>query len=117
MVPSGEEHLLLIGLTTGERVSAESGFIPVFVPNPVTGRLYLVNAADVRETTLGTDEAFKILIGSGNYIPSTLDPATQALYGSSSRRKSGGSGHPSTAATARMTSASATAISPSAATQ
>ena len=75
---SGGDPLLQIGFTSGlpagglgeaERVCV---FVPN-VPNPVVGRLLFVERRRVRVLAMSIDEAFKLLISSGNYLPPGLD--------------------------------------------
>ncbi|HLL91125.1 MAG TPA: DUF502 domain-containing protein [Tepidisphaeraceae bacterium] len=78
LVPSdtGRHHLL--GFTDGEAIAGTADTWCVFVPNvpnPVTGRLLFVNRGDCRVLGIGTEEAFKFLLSSGNYVPPEVGAA------------------------------------------
>lgn len=71
---------LLIGFTSGRPVTGMADHLPVFVPqspNPINGRLMLVPRARCRMTDLAPDEALKLLLSIGNYLPAglTMDAA------------------------------------------
>lgn len=75
LIPTANAKVWQLGFTNGETVTPDSTLIPVFVPNspnPIMGQFYLVEKNSVRETPLGADEAFKILISSGNYVPDDI---------------------------------------------
>ena len=73
LIPAGgAQRTKLLGFTSGVVCAPGSTMLPVFVPNvpnPILGRIYFVDQADVVETPLSTDEAFKILLSSANYVP------------------------------------------------
>jgi uncharacterized membrane protein len=74
---SGQMHLL--GFTSGRSVEGDDQTLCVFVPNtpnPVTGRLYFVRREVCRMLDLSAEEAFKIILSSGNYLPGGLGMAT-----------------------------------------
>lgn len=71
--PPGSPRVL--AFSTGEPIAAGASLVACFVPNvpnPVTGRVVFVPSADVTITTLTAEEAFKILLSSGNYVPAEL---------------------------------------------
>lgn len=64
-----------IGFTSGVPVIGQETLLPVFLPqcpNPIQGRLLLVPLSRCRITSLTPEEAFKMLISVGNYVPPNL---------------------------------------------
>ena len=64
-----------LGFTSGTPVPGAEDLLPVFVPqcpNPLNGRLLLVPRARCRMTAVTPEEAFKMLLSSGNYVPAGL---------------------------------------------
>jgi uncharacterized membrane protein len=64
-----------LGFTSGDCVPNDPTTICVFVPNspnPIQGKLYFVAREKVQFTTLSSDEAFKLLLSTGNYVPQEL---------------------------------------------
>lgn len=64
-----------IGFTSGTPVPGAEDLLPVFLPqcpNPLNGRLLLVPRGQCLATGLTTEEAFKILLSSGNYMPAGM---------------------------------------------
>lgn len=79
LVPGGPATKVL-GFSSG-KPAPNSTLVPVFVPNvpnPITGRIHFVEQADVIETPLSTDEAFKILLSGANYVSGNLLPGVPA---------------------------------------
>lgn len=77
LVPAdgGASDVLQMGFTSGRPVADGSGRLCVFVPNvpnPVVGRLLFVDRRDVRPVPVSLDEAFKLLLSGGNYVPPGL---------------------------------------------
>jgi uncharacterized membrane protein len=74
LIPHETPTLKQIGFSTGTPLS-EGGHVCVFVPNspnPVTGRVVFVMEKDVVVLKMTVEEAFKLLLSSGNYVPSEL---------------------------------------------
>jgi uncharacterized membrane protein len=72
LVPADVDGCFYIGFTSGEALIGDSGACCVFVPNvpnPVTGRLMFVRRDRCLPLDLSTEEAFKIILSSGNYVP------------------------------------------------
>ena len=64
-----------IGFTSGTPVPGADHLLPVFLPqcpNPLNGRLLLVPRVQCRATSITPEEAFKMLLSSGNYVPPGL---------------------------------------------
>ena len=61
-----------LGFSSGEAIAGDPKTCCVFVPavpNPMNGRLYFVPIEDVRVLDLSVEEAFKIILSGGNYVP------------------------------------------------
>ena len=74
---TGGRHVL--GFTSGRPIERDPGSICVFVPaapNPLTGRMYFVKCDRCVNVDLSTEEAFKILLSTGNYVPPALGAAS-----------------------------------------
>ena len=75
-------HSLVLGFTNGRPVEGTPDVICVFVPyapNPVTGQLRLVKRASCRMLEISTEDAFKIILSTGNYVPAPVGAAAAAL--------------------------------------
>ena len=74
LIPHETPGLKQIGFSTGVPLS-EGGHVCVFVPNapnPVLGRVVFVHPKDVVLLAMSVEEAFKLLISSGNHVPPEL---------------------------------------------
>jgi uncharacterized membrane protein len=79
LVPVETGRARTLGFTSGEPLPGDPGSCCVFVPaapNPMNGRLYFVPLADVTPLALSPEEAFKIILSSGNYVPAEVGRAT-----------------------------------------
>ena len=71
--PPGSPRVL--AFSTGEPIAPGAGHVACFVPNvpnPVTGRVVFARIDDVIASTLSAEEAFKLLLSSGNYVPTEV---------------------------------------------
>jgi len=78
LVPDEGGRLSLVGFTSGQPVSPGGDTLAVFIPaapNPTNGRLCLVNQAHCRFLGISSEEAFKMILSGGSYIPTGLDTA------------------------------------------
>ena len=79
LVPVETGRALTLGFSSGAPIDGDPStccvFIPA-VPNPMNGRLYFVPMADVKVLDLSPEEAFKIILSGGNYVPLELARAT-----------------------------------------
>lgn len=69
------DAVLQLGFTSDPGGAGDAGRVWVFVPNtpnPVVGRLLFVERRHVWPLAIGVDEAFKLLISTGNYQPPGL---------------------------------------------
>jgi len=81
LAPTGSGQVAQLGFTSGVAVPGDPEAICVFLPNspnPLFGRLIVVNRSSCRFLNLTLEEAFKHLLSTGNYEPpglSGLEPA------------------------------------------
>lgn len=82
LVPDGPPGApLVLAFSTGEPIAPGATHVAAFVPNvpnPVTGRVVFVRLVDVVPTTLSAEEAFKMLLSSGNYVSAEIAVALAA---------------------------------------
>jgi uncharacterized membrane protein len=81
LVPVENDRAHSLGFSSGEPLDGDPNTCCVFVPaspNPTNGRLYFVPLGDVRVLDLSPEEAFKIILSGGNYVPAELAKATAA---------------------------------------
>jgi uncharacterized membrane protein len=63
---------LQLAFTSGVPIAGNDDLLPIFVPqcpNPLNGRLLFIPRSRCRMTSMTNEEAFKMLLSSGNYIP------------------------------------------------
>jgi uncharacterized membrane protein len=85
---TGATHLL--GFTCGRPIENEPNTLCVFVPaapNPVNGRLYFVNRDKCMMVDCSTEEAFKVVLSTGNYVPQQVGLAMQKMLASAAVRE------------------------------
>src|SRR5688500_213850 len=76
-VENGRTHTL--GFSSGEALEGDPHTCAVFipaVPNPMNGRLHFVPMADVIVLDVSPEEAFKMILSGGNYVPAEVGLAT-----------------------------------------
>ena len=81
LVPVENGRAKTLGFSSGEPIEGDPTTCCVFVPaspNPMNGRLYFVPMPDVRVLDLTPEEAFKIILSGGNYVPPELARGTIA---------------------------------------
>src|SRR5688500_7470693 len=64
----------VLGFTSGQPVGADGRTICVFVPNapnPLQGRLFFVDRARCEVLNMSVEDAFKLILSTGNYVPET----------------------------------------------
>lgn len=72
LIPDESGHLRQLGFTRGVPIVSGGDLFCVYVPgtpNPVTGRLYFVPREKMQLLNVTTEEAFKFVLSSGNYVP------------------------------------------------
>ncbi len=73
LVPDETGIMRTLGFTSGEPLPSDPRMICVFVPNapnPIQGKLYVVEREKVCFLGISSEEAFKALLSTGNYFPS-----------------------------------------------
>lgn len=83
MIPDEAGQTLLLGFTSGRPLEGQPNVLCVFVPaspNPVNGRLYFVRRETCQLVDLSTEEAFKIILSTGNYVPRQIGAAAAAHF-------------------------------------
>lgn len=82
LVPDAAGHTLVLAFTSGRPLEDNPDVLCVFVPNipnPVSGQLRFVRRSSCVLLDLTTEDAFKILLSSGNYAPAPLGQAAAKL--------------------------------------
>lgn len=80
LIPDETGLMKWMGFTSGRLLESPQPMYCVFVPNapnPITGRLYFVPAELCTFTEISVEEAFKVILSTGNYVP-PLHPAIGA---------------------------------------
>lgn len=68
-----------LGFTSGQCVNGDERLLCVFIPNapnPIQGRLVFVDRAACQFVDITAEDAFKLILSTGNYIPPELRPTT-----------------------------------------
>lgn len=77
LVPDGERAVL--AFTSGDPLDGDPDRCCVYipeVPNPMVGRLFVVERARCTELNVSVEEAFKMILSSGNYVPAEIGRRT-----------------------------------------
>lgn len=80
LVPVENARTRALGFTSGEPIPGDPTTCCVFVPampNPIAGRLYFVPLGDCIPLGISVEEAFKLLLSGGNYVPEEIGAATR----------------------------------------
>jgi uncharacterized membrane protein len=75
LIPDEGGRTSLVGFSSGQPTSPGGDTLAVFVPaapNPTSGRLCLVHRAHCRFLGISSEEAFKMILSGGSYIPAGL---------------------------------------------
>ncbi len=78
LIPMEGGHQML-GFTSGESLPGQPEMLAIFIPNapnPITGRLCFTHRDRVSFLNITTEEALKLVISSGNYLPPNLTQNT-----------------------------------------
>src|SRR6185369_9508100 len=76
----------LLGFSNGKTIEGDSDTYCVFVPaapNPINGRLYFVHREKCQFVDVTPEEAFKVILSTGNYVPPGLGEATRRMNAAS----------------------------------
>jgi uncharacterized membrane protein len=83
LVPDEAGRGCVLGFTSGHSIEGDPRVSCVFVPaspNPTSGRLQFVPSGRCIKLDLRPQEALKLLISGGNYMPPAIGAATTAGY-------------------------------------
>ena len=83
LVPDDAGRGCVIGFTSGHPIEGDPRIACVFIPaspNPTSGRLQFVPQSRCIQLDLRPQEARKLLISGGNYMPPAIGAATAAGY-------------------------------------
>ncbi|HEX4793864.1 MAG TPA: DUF502 domain-containing protein [Humisphaera sp.] len=75
-------HTLVLAFTSGRPVDGQPDILCVFVPfapNPVSGQLRFVRRSSCRIVEVSTEEALKVILSTGNYVPGEVGAAAALL--------------------------------------
>jgi uncharacterized membrane protein len=79
LVPDDAGRGCMLGFTSGHSIEGDPGLSCVFVPgspNPTTGRLYFVPTTRCIRLEMSPQEALKVIISGGNYVPGAVGKGT-----------------------------------------
>ena len=78
LIPDETGHARTIGFTSGRPVNAAGNILCVYIPfapNPVSGKLSFVAADKCIFPDISPEEALKVVLSTGNYVPAILGDA------------------------------------------
>lgn len=81
LVPDEAGRGMVIGFTSGHTVEGDPETSCVFIPaspNPTTGRLHFIPKSRCLRVDLARQEAIKMIISGGNYVPRALGVTTSS---------------------------------------
>jgi uncharacterized membrane protein len=79
LIPDESGWMRLVGFTSGRPIEGDPGVYCVFVPaspNPTSGRLMFVPIDSCVPVDMRPQEALKLIISGGNYVPPAIGAAT-----------------------------------------
>jgi len=82
-----------LGFTSGEPLAGDASTLCVFVPNapnPLQGRLLFVDRAHCQMLQTSAEDAFKMLLSTGNFIPEEIAKLVVPETASNPRMEGGG---------------------------
>ena len=83
LVPDDAGRGCVLGFTSGNAIEGDPGLSCVFVPgspNPTTGRLYFVPTTRCIRLEMSPQDALKLIISGGNYVPPAVGKGTVGRY-------------------------------------
>ena len=83
LVPDDAGRGCVLGFTSGHSIEGDPGLSCVFVPsspNPTSGRLYFVPTTRCIRLEMSPQEALKLLISGGYYVPGAVGKGTIGRY-------------------------------------
>jgi len=88
LVPVETSGTRAIAFTSGDPIPGDPTTCCVFVPsmpNPISGRLLFVPIRDCIPLGISAEEAFKLLLSGGNYVPTEIGAASNAALAANAR--------------------------------
>ena len=82
MIPDETGGLHMLGFSNGRTNEADPNTYCVFVPaapNPINGRLFFVHKEKCQFLDVTPEEAFKVILSTGNYVPPGVGEATKGI--------------------------------------
>jgi uncharacterized membrane protein len=79
LVPDDAGRGCVLGFTSGQAIEGDPGLSCVFVPgspNPTSGKLYFVPTTRCIRLEMSPQDALKLLISGGNYVPAAVGKGT-----------------------------------------
>ena len=83
LVPDDAGRGVVLGFTSGHAIEGDPGISCVFVPgapNPTTGKLFFIPTTRCIRLEMSPQEALKLIISGGNYVPSAVGKGTIGRY-------------------------------------
>jgi uncharacterized membrane protein len=83
LVPDDAGRGCVLGFTSGHSIEGDPGLSCVFVPgspNPTTGKLYFVPTTRCIRLEMSPQDALKVIISGGNYVPAAIGKGTIGRY-------------------------------------
>jgi uncharacterized membrane protein len=83
LVPDDAGRGCVLGFTSGHAIEGDPGLSCVFVPgspNPTTGKLYFVPTTRCIRLEMSPQDALKLIISGGNYVPPAVGKGTVGRY-------------------------------------
>jgi uncharacterized membrane protein len=75
LIPDESGTMKMLGFSSGRLIETDEPCYCVFVPsspNPITGRLYFIRTDRCQFIDMTPEEAFKVVLSTGNYVPPLL---------------------------------------------
>jgi len=82
VIPDETGATYLLGFSNGRPIEGDDDTYCVFVPaapNPINGRLYFVHREKCQFVDVTPEEAFKVILSTGNYVPPGVGEATKRM--------------------------------------
>jgi uncharacterized membrane protein len=82
VIPDETGATYLLGFSNGRPIDGDADTYCVFVPaapNPINGRLYFVHREKCQFVDVTPEEAFKVILSTGNYVPPGVGEATRRM--------------------------------------
>lgn len=81
LIPDETGTMKMLGFSSGRLIETDEPSYCVFVPtspNPIMGRLFFIRAERCQFIEMTTEEAFKVVLSTGNYVPPLVPSGREA---------------------------------------